>query len=86
MYSKFFLFFACMVSQAWYTVHYREADVTAYDCSDMNPFMVAIEKNHLEVAKMILEKNPDCLGSQSAAKITDWALEKDLTSFFQVCP
>ena len=80
-----FLSMHVLTSMVFRSIHYSGADVTAHGYSDLNPFMVAIEKNHLEVAMTILEKNPDCLGSQSAAKIFNWALERKLTSFVQVC-
>ena len=64
------------------SVHCSEADVTACDNSDLNPFMLALKMGHKVVAQVILEEDASCLGS--GGKIVDWALEEKLTLFFQV--
>ena len=54
----------------------------------MNPFMIAVEKGHLEVVKAMMKKNPDLVSSSTGFKSTviHWALEKDTnrSAFFQV--
>ena len=65
-----------------FTVHCSEADMTACDNSGMTPFMLALENGHKEVAKVLLENNTQCL--YLGRRIIDWALEKNLTLFFQV--
>ena len=63
------------------TVHYRGADVMACDNSDLNPFMLALEKGNKEVAHAMLSENS---GLACDEEIVEWALEKNLTIFFQV--
>ena len=41
-----------------FPLHYSGADTRASDNSDMNPFMLAIEKGHSDVVKMMMEKDP----------------------------
>ena len=55
---------------------YSGADTRAFDNSGMNPFMMAVEKSHLEVDKK---------GSWPLSVI-HWALEKgNCNAFFKVC-
>ena len=61
-------------------LNYRGADTLASDNSDKNPFMLAVEKGHLTVAKAMVKKNPDLISMD----IIHWALEKHLNTFFQV--
>ena len=64
------------------------ADTRASDNSDMNPFMLAIEKGHLGVVKMMMEKDPDpvSLSVSSGSTVIYWALEKGChgSSFFEI--
>jgi len=73
---------AVIVMSSFGAVPYSGADVTACDNSDVNPFMLALEKGHTEVAKTILEANSDCVASADIS--VGWALEKNLTAFFKV--
>ena len=53
----------------------------------MNPFMLAIEKGHVDVAKAMVEIDP-CLVSlklSSGLSMTQWAKEKGHDAFFKVC-
>ena len=72
-----------------FPLHYSGADTRASDNSDMNPFMLAIEKGHSDVVKMMMEKDLDlvCLSVGSGSTVTHWALEKghSRTAFFKVC-
>ena len=56
------------------------ADTLASDNSDMNPFMLAVERGNLIVAKAMVKKNSDLI----SMKMVHWALEKHLNTFFQV--
>ena len=69
--------------------HCSGADTRAYDNSDMNPFMLAVEKGltHLNVAKAMMKKDPGLLSLQMGFGLTviQWALEKDHhNAFFKV--
>jgi len=69
--------------------HCSGADTRAYDNSDMNPFMLAVEKGltHLNVAKAMMKKDPGLLSLQMGSGLTviQWALEKDhRNAFFKV--
>jgi len=59
--------------------HCSGADTRAYDNSDMNPFMLAVEKGltHLNVAKAMMKKDPGLLSLQMGSGLTviQWALE-----------
>ena len=72
-----------------FPLHYSGADTRASDNSDMNPFMLAIEKGHSDVVKIMMEKDPDLvsLSVGSGSTVTHWALEKghSRTTFFKVC-
>ena len=72
------------------------ADTRASDNSDMNPFMLAIEKCHLEVVKMMMEKDPGLMsmpmGSRSTviqllrrAVIAVLSLRLAFVSHYQLC-
>ena len=67
---------------------YSDADTRASDNSDMNPFMIAVEKGHLEVVEAMMKKNPDLVSLSTGFKSTviHWALEKDTnrSAFFEV--
>ena len=64
------------------SAHYSGADVTTCDNSNLNPFMLALEKGQKAVAEFILGRDTDCL--VTVGKTIEWALEKDLTLFFEV--
>ena len=54
----------------------------------MNPFMMAIEKGHLEVVKAMIMKDPNLVTMQMGSGLTviHWVLEKSHRSaFFKVC-
>ena len=59
------------------------------DNSDMNPFMMAIERGHLEVVKAMIKKDPGLVSLPvgSGSTVIHWALEKghSLSAFFKVC-
>ena len=61
----------------------------ASDNSDMNPFMMAIEKGHLEVVKAMMKKDPGLMSMPlgSGSTVIHWALEKghSRSAFFKVC-
>ena len=69
---------------------YSGADTRASDNCDMNPFMLAIEKGHLEVVKAMIMKDPSLVTMQlmgSGLTVIHWVLEKSHRStFFKVCP
>ena len=51
----------------------------------MKPFMIAVEKGHLEVVKALIKTDPGLMSSGS--KVIHWALEKgnrDRSTFFKV--
>ena len=60
--------------------NYSGADTLASDNSDMNPFMLAVERGNLTVAKAMVKKNSSLI----SMKMVHWALEKHLDTFFQV--
>ena len=65
--------------------HYSGADTRASDNSDMEPFMIAVEKGHLEAVKALIKKDPGLMSSGST--VIHWALEKgnrDRSTFFKV--
>ena len=62
------------------TLLYSGADCKACDNSDMTPFMIAAEKGHMDVAKTILRRDSTVVSTTTMK----WALEKNLTAFFQV--
>ena len=63
---------------------YRGADTRAFDNSGMNPFMIAVEKSHLEVDKE--GSWPLSLSVGSELTVIHWALEKgNCNAFFKVC-
>ena len=70
-------------------LHYSGADTRATDNSGMNPFMIAVEKGHLEVMKAMMRKDPDLvsLPMGSGSTVIHWALEKGhhRNAFFKVC-
>ena len=59
------------------------------DNSDMNPFMMAVEKGHLEVVKAMIKKDPGLVSLPvgSGSTVIHWALEKghSRSAFFKVC-
>ena len=71
------------------SLHYSDADTRASDNSDMNPFMVAVEKGHLEVAKILIREDPGLMSIPlgSGSTVIHWALEKghSRSAFFEVC-
>ena len=44
----------------------------------MNPFMIAVEKGHLEVVNAMMEKDSDLVSMQTGSGLTviHWVLEK----------
>ena len=66
--------------------NYSGADTLASDNSDMNPFMLAVERGNLTVAKAMVKKNSNLISMDIAPelKMVHWALEKHLNTFFQV--
>ena len=60
----------------------------ASDYSDMNPFMLAVEKSHSEVMKAMLKKDPDVVSLPMGCGSTaiHWALEEgyNRSAFFKV--
>ena len=54
----------------------------------MNPFMLAIEKCHSDVVRIMMEKDPDLMSMPMGSRSTviHWALEKGChrSSFFEV--
>ena len=71
------------------SLHYSGANTRASDNSDMNPFMIAVEKSHLEVAKILIRKDPGLMSMPlgSGSTVIHWALEKGCSrsAFFEVC-
>ena len=69
--------------------YYSGADTSAIDNSGMNPFMLAVEKNNLEVVKAMMEENPHLVSSPvgSGSTMTHWALKQAhrRSDFFKVC-
>ena len=55
----------------------------------MNPFMIAVEKNNLEVVTAMMDKDPGLIQFQigSGSRVFHWALEKghQRNAFFKVC-
>ena len=62
------------------------ADTKLCDNSDKNPFMLAVEKGQLKVAKLMIEKDPNLVSLQldSGVTVIHWALERGLDTFFKV--
>ena len=71
------------------SLHYSGADTRATDNSDMTPFMIAVEKGHLEVAKIMINEDPGLMSMPlgSGSTVVHWALEKghSRSAFFEVC-
>ena len=55
----------------------------------MNPFMIAVEKGHLEVVKVMIKNDPGLMSMPlgSGSTVIHWALEKghSRSAFFEVC-
>ena len=55
----------------------------------MNPFMIAVEKDNLEVVTAMMDKDPGLMLFQigSGSRVFHWALEKghQRNVFFKVC-
>ena len=72
-----------------FSLHYSGADMRGSDNSDMNPFMMAIERGHLEVVKAMIKKDPGLVSLPvgSGSTVIHWALEKghSRSAFFKVC-
>ena len=70
-------------------IFYSGADTRASDKSGMNPFMIAVEKNNLEVVTAMMDKDPGLMLFQigSGSRVFHWALEKghQRNAFFKVC-
>ena len=69
--------------------HNSGAETRASDNSDMNPFMLAVEKGHLEVVKIMIKNDPGLMSQPmgSESTVIHWALEKgnrDRSTFFKV--
>lgn len=71
------------------SLHHSGADAGACDNSEMNPFMIAVAKNHLEVVKAMIKKDPGLvsLPMGSGSTVVHWALEEGhhRSAFFKVC-
>ena len=67
---------------------YSGADTRASDNSGMNPFMVAVEKGHLEAVKAMVKKDPGLMSFSVCSQSTaiHWALEEghQRSVFFKV--
>ena len=72
-----------------FSFHCSGAGTRASDNSDMNPFMIAVEKGHLEVAKTMIRNDPALMSMPlgSGSTVIHWALEKghSRSAFFKVC-
>ena len=70
------------------SLHHSGSNTRAFDNSDMNPFMLAIEKGHMDVVKAMMKKDPDLMSMQmgSGSTVIHWALEKGHghSAFFKV--
>ena len=66
------------IDRSAFPLHYSGTDIRASDYSDMNPFMSAVEKSHLEVVKTMIKKDPDFVSLPMGCGSTaiHWALEK----------
>ena len=55
----------------------------------MNPFMIAVEKGHMEVVNAMIKKDPNLISMPlgSGSTVIHWALEKghSRSAFFEVC-
>ena len=71
-----------------FSLHCSGADTRAYDNSDMNPFMIAIDKGHMEVVKAMEQKDPGLVSFSvgSGSTMIHWALEKShhRSAYFKV--
>ena len=76
------------IDRSVFPLHYSGADMRASDYSDMNPFMLAVEKNHLEVVKAMIKKDPGLVSLSMGCGSTaiHWALEEgyNRSAFFKV--
>ena len=65
---------------------YSGAKATACDHADITPFMLALEKGHLKVAKLMTDEDSSLVSLQlgSGETVIHWALERDLDTFFKV--
>ena len=71
-----------------FSLHSSGADTRAFDNSDMNAFMIAVEKGHMEVVKAMMKKDPGLMSLPmgSGSTVIHWALEKghSRSTFFKV--
>ena len=69
--------------------YYSGADTRVSDNSGMNPFMLAVEKDNLEVVKALMKKDPGIVSSEvgSGSTMIHWALKQGhhRSAFFKVC-
>ena len=67
----------------------KKATLTTTDNSGMNPFMLAVEKGHLDVVTAMIRKDPDLVTWPVGfgSTMIHWALEDGhhRNTFFQVC-
>ena len=65
---------------------YSGADPRAFDHSDKTPFMLAVEKGHLKVAKLMVEMDSNLVSLKlgSGETVIHWALERGFDVFFKV--
>ena len=72
-----------------FSLHSSGADTRAFDNSDMNAFMIAVEKGHMEVVKALIKKDPGLVSFSigSGSTMIHWALEEShhRSDFFKVC-
>ena len=66
---------------------YRGADLRSRDKSDMNPFMIAVQRCHLDVVKAMIKECVLIVIEEVKPGVTmlDWALESGYSAFFEVC-
>ena len=77
------------IDRSKFSLYHSKPDyISASNNSGMNPFMIAVEKGHLEVVNAMMEKDPGLvsLPMGSGSTMIHWALEKDhhRSAFFKV--
>ena len=77
------------ISSLHYSWADKKATLTTTDNSGMNPFMLAVEKGHLDVVTAMISKDPDLVTWPVGfgSTMIHWALEDGhhRNTFFQVC-
>ena len=76
------------IDRSEFSLHYSGADTRAPDDSEINPFMIAVQKHHLEVVKAMIKKDPGLVSLPMGCGSTaiHWALEEgyNRSAFFKV--